>query len=100
MHPILKPTCWLRLVMAEFLQGLSLSHALRFGIESAYLHYWCTLKNTTIQEFLGIARVEAAPISFSIPIIDTGRMKTFYEENRLQRFRYIKIKVNADEMLD
>jgi len=86
--------------LTEFLKGLSLSHALRFGIESAYIHYWCKLKNISVQEFLGIGTVEAVQISFSIPIMDTGRMKSFYDENNLQRFKYIKIKVNADEMLD
>jgi len=32
--------------------------------------------------------------------METGKMKNFYDENNLKRFRYIKIKVNADEMLD
>src|SRR6185436_6034350 len=86
--------------LTEFLQRLPVSHALRFGIESAYIHYWCKSKNISVQEFLGIEKVNAVPISFSIPIMDTGKMKNFYEENNLQRFRYIKIKVNADEMLD
>jgi L-alanine-DL-glutamate epimerase-like enolase superfamily enzyme len=86
--------------LTEFLQRLPLSHALRFGIESAYIHYWCKTKNISVQEFLDIEKVNAVPISFSIPIMDTGKMKNFYEENKLQRFRYIKIKVNADEMLD
>jgi len=86
--------------LTEFLQKVSLSHALRFGIESAYIHYWCKIKNVSVQEYLGIERVESAPISFSIPIMETGKMKSFYDENDLQRFRYIKIKVNAEEMYD
>jgi len=86
--------------LTEFLQSVPLSHSLRFGIESAYIHYWCKIKNVSVQEYLGIEKADAVPISFSIPIMETGKMKNFYEENKLQRFRYIKIKVNADEMYD
>jgi L-alanine-DL-glutamate epimerase-like enolase superfamily enzyme len=86
--------------LTAFLKGLTLSHALRFGIESAYIHYWSKLKHITVQDFLGIVRVESVPISFSIPIMDIGKIKRFYEENNLDRFRFIKIKVNADEMPD
>jgi L-alanine-DL-glutamate epimerase-like enolase superfamily enzyme len=86
--------------LTEFLQRTSLSHSLRFGIESAFIHYWCKVKNISVQKFLGIEKIASAAISFSIPIMETGRMKSFYEENDLHRFRYIKIKVNADEMYD
>lgn len=86
--------------LSEFLQKIQVSHALRFGIESAYIHYWCAKNNSTVQEFLGIQKVASVPISFSIPIMETGKMKSFYLENNLDRFRYIKIKVNAEEMTD
>ena len=86
--------------LTEFLQKLKLSHALRFGIESAYIHYWCASRKIPVQQFLGIETVHSVPISYSIPIMEVGKMKSFYEENNLQRFRFIKIKVNADEMTD
>jgi len=84
----------------EFLREVPVSHALRFGIESAYIHYWCAQRKISVHEFLGIEAVTSVPISFSIPIMEIGKMKTFYAENNLQRFRFIKIKVNADEMTD
>ena len=86
--------------LTEFLHKISVSHALRFGIESAYIHYWCKKRNISVQKFLGIEPVTSIPISYSIPIMEVGRMKDFYEENNLGRFKYIKIKVNADEMMD
>ncbi|MEO8085586.1 MAG: enolase C-terminal domain-like protein [Bacteroidota bacterium] len=86
--------------LTEFLERVQVSHALRFGIESAYIHYWCAKRKISVQEFLGIETVTSTPISYSIPIMDVGKMKSFYEENNLQRFPFIKIKVNADDMTD
>ncbi len=86
--------------LKEFLSREFFSHSLRFGIESAYIHYWCAQKKITVQELLGIEPVSSVPISFSIPIMEVGKMKSFYEENNLKRFRFIKIKVNEDEMTD
>lgn len=86
--------------LTDLLHKLQLSHALRFGIESAYIHYHCAKTNSTVQEFLGIQAIAEVPISFSIPIMEVGKMKAFYHDNDLQRFHFIKIKVNADEMTD
>jgi L-alanine-DL-glutamate epimerase-like enolase superfamily enzyme len=86
--------------LSELLEKFPVSHSLRFGIESAYIHYRCSLEKISVHQFLGIEPVASAPISFSIPIMEVGKMKSFYEENGLQRFRFIKIKVNADEMTD
>ena len=86
--------------LTGLLSKLSLSHALRFGIESAYIHYWCAGSGISVQQFLGVEAVKTVPISFSIPIMETGKMKSFYEENNLGRFRYIKVKVNAEELTD
>lgn len=86
--------------LTDVLRRIPLSHSLRFGIESAYLHFWCQKKKFSVQDFLGIDTVHSIPISFSIPIMEVGKMKAFYEDNDLQRFQFIKIKVNADEMAE
>ena len=86
--------------LSDCLRKVPVSHALRFGIESAYIHYWCAMKKMSVPQFLGIEGVKSIPISYSIPIMEVGKMKSFYTENNLGRFRFIKIKVNTDEMYD
>ncbi len=86
--------------LTEFLERIPTSHALRFAIESAYIHFLCAQKKITVPQYLGIKKTVSVPISFSIPIMEVGKMKEFYKENNLERFRYIKIKVNAEEMTD
>jgi L-Ala-D/L-Glu epimerase len=86
--------------LTGFLQQASLPHALRFGIESAFIHYQCARNGISVGQFLRLDPVREVPISFSIPIMEIGKMKQFYAENDLQRFRFIKVKVNAEEMTD
>lgn len=86
--------------LTDLLSGIPLSHSLRFGIESAYIHYWCQKKNLSVQSYLGIPRAQSIPISYSIPIMEVGKMKAFYNDNNLHRFQFVKIKVNADEMAE
>ena len=84
--------------LIESTSGLRLAPSLRFGIESAFTHCICSRDKIQVQDFLGIGKADAVPISFSIPIMDIGRIKEFYFQDNLKRFHFLKIKVNAEEM--
>jgi L-alanine-DL-glutamate epimerase-like enolase superfamily enzyme len=84
----------------EFLEKVSLSHSLHFAIESAFVHYLCDKQKINVPEFFEIEIAHSTPISFSIPIMDIGKMKSFYETHNLKRFAYIKIKTNAEECFE
>lgn len=79
----------------SLLDGLQLANALRFGIEQAFVHYLCSKSKRSIFELLGIPRPAPKATCYTLPIMEAGRMRSFFEENRLQRFAFIKIKVNA-----
>jgi L-alanine-DL-glutamate epimerase-like enolase superfamily enzyme len=51
----------------------------------------------TFFEVLDVASPQSIQTAYSIPIMEIGEMKKFYEENKLSRFRFIKIKVNEEE---
>ncbi len=88
--------------LETLLNELKLPNALRFGIESAYIHYMCHAEQVDIYTFLGIQSPGPLHTSFSLPIMEVGAIEKFYNDNHLQRFARLKIKVNAetaDELL-
>ncbi len=71
-------------------------NSLRFGIESAFINYWCKKEGITVQDYLGIAPAKEIFTAFTMPIMPIGEMCSFYEERELQRFKYLKLKINAE----
>jgi L-alanine-DL-glutamate epimerase-like enolase superfamily enzyme len=82
--------------LENVLNELQLPNALRFGIESAYIHYLCFADQTDIYTFLGIQKPLAVHTAFSLPIMDVKDIEPFYTQNNLQRFAHLKVKVNAE----
>jgi L-alanine-DL-glutamate epimerase-like enolase superfamily enzyme len=78
------------------MDGLTISNALRFAIESAFIHCQCSKQKKTIYELLGLSKPAAIFTAYSIPIMEVGKMKKFYMENNLSRFKFVKIKVNRE----
>lgn len=87
--------------LEALLKDIPLSNALRFAIESAYIHYASATSGQTVSGLLGIDRPPPSmPTSYSIPVMDIGEMKKFYETNQLSRFSYIKIKIDSESGLE
>src|SRR6478752_1724289 len=55
--------------LTELLDSLKLPNALRFGIESAYIHFRCAQTGETVTNFLGIQAPQSVSTSFSLPIM-------------------------------
>jgi L-alanine-DL-glutamate epimerase-like enolase superfamily enzyme len=85
---------------SKLLDEFQLRQSLRFALESAYIHYLCDCDEVSPHRFLDL---DASPIlhtAYTIPILDAADMKKFYDEQRLSRFRYIKLKIGADTPAD
>src|SRR5205814_324471 len=81
----------------DYLHEINVSNALRFAIESAFIHLLSSEQRKSNPEFLGIpSPPEVMPTSYSIPIMDTGMIKEFYDSNKLNRFPVIKIKIDHE----
>ena len=76
------------------LNELDLPYSLRFGIESAFYDYISQVSGKNIYELLGLNSVRSVPTSFSIPIMDRAHIKNFVLSNNLNRFDFLKIKIN------
>jgi L-alanine-DL-glutamate epimerase-like enolase superfamily enzyme len=85
--------------LADFsviLNGFTLCNSLRFGIESAFVHYLCHKNKLSIYQLLDIPIPASVFTSYTIPIIPVEEVKTFMEKHRLDRFKSLKIKINSE----
>lgn len=83
--------------LSTVLDDTDLCNALRFGIESAYIHYLCNKNKEDVCTFLGVQKPVSLQTSFSLPIMPAEDIATFYNQNNLKRFSRLKIKVNAEQ---
>lgn len=86
--------------LEQLLNSLHLKNALRFGIESAYIHMLCHAERTPIHTFLGIPPAHDITTSYTLPIMAPGEIVPFFEQNQLSRFEILKIKTNAENGAD
>jgi L-alanine-DL-glutamate epimerase-like enolase superfamily enzyme len=75
-----------------------LHHSLRFGIESVFIAYFAKKSAQSLTDFLGLAPVKPVETSFSMPITAVSEIKDYLAP--LNRFKSLKIKVNAETGLE
>ncbi|MCB0278599.1 MAG: hypothetical protein KDD94_03805 [Calditrichaeota bacterium] len=75
-----------------------IKHSLSFGLESALVHLICKRDQIAITNYFGIESVKSVFTSFSLPIMPADEISQFIKS--IDRFRYLKIKVNADNALE
>lgn len=82
--------------LTVLLDQMDLPLALRFGIESSFVHFLAKLAGNQVCELLAMKQVTALKTSFSIPILADGELENFVNQYRLHRFSALKVKINAD----
>ncbi len=82
------------------LDELDIHQSLRFGIESAFYDYISKVSGKNIFELLGVNSVRSVSTSFSVPIMAVGYIKEFILKYQLNRFNFLKIKINNDNYQD
>jgi len=83
-----------------FLDSKEYPQSFKFGVESAFLHYLATISGKSVQSLLGINTVTSVRTSFSIPIMEPGKIAQFIKEYELKRFSTIKVKIGKDGATD
>ncbi len=88
--------------MMEILESgeLDIHSNLRFGIESAYVHFVSQILGGSVSHVLGIDKVTKVKTCFSLPILPSEEYQAFIEKHNLARFHSLKIKVKGDESLE
>jgi len=86
--------------LVAFLDTMDLPQSLKFGIESSFVHYVSILSGKSVAQLMGTNVVSSVKTSFSIPIMEVGKVESFIKENNLGRFSVLKVKVNKDNAHD
>jgi len=83
--------------LTAFLNTHTPAHALRFALESAFVHREAARTGQQVGEWLGVAAPAGpVPTAASIPIMEPGEVAAFAQEQQLGRFPLLKVKVNRD----
>ena len=86
--------------LQPFLKSIGIFNSLSFAIESAWIRFEEARTNKSFYTLTGIDAPGKIFTSYTIPIMDTGELKKFYEENKLNRFPFIKLKINSENALE
>lgn len=71
-----------------------LAHSLRFGLESAFISSFAKAEGKSVSAYLGLPPAKKGPTSYTMPIIPVSEIEDYLRP--LQRFQFLKIKVNAE----
>ncbi|OON68810.1 dipeptide epimerase [Hymenobacter sp. CRA2] len=81
--------------LTALLEAAQPAHALRFAIESAYVHYLAQRRGQSVPALLGVPPpLPAVGTAFTLPIMEPGAVQAFIERHGLARFPLLKVKVN------
>ncbi|MBX0291963.1 dipeptide epimerase [Hymenobacter sp. HSC-4F20] len=87
--------------LTSFLHQHAPAHALRFALESAWVHWEAARAGQTVAQWLGVpAPAAAVPTAITLPIMEPGLVAQFAQEQQLERFELLKIKVNQEGAVD
>ncbi|MDX5437100.1 MAG: hypothetical protein LPK03_07890 [Pontibacter sp.] len=75
-------------------------NALRFAVEAAYLHYFCQHKGIPVHQLLGQPAPQPHFTCYTLPLLESDEVQAFIQWQNLERFRYLKLKVNPESGLD
>jgi L-alanine-DL-glutamate epimerase-like enolase superfamily enzyme len=79
-----------------FLSGLPISQALKFGLDLAFQHLQARKTDQLLPRFLGLKGGLKREICYTIPVMEPEEIRPFFETERLDRFSWIKVKVNRE----
>ncbi|HSI89942.1 MAG TPA: enolase C-terminal domain-like protein, partial [Adhaeribacter sp.] len=86
--------------LIDLLEASEPANSLRFAIESAYIHFICQKLGLSVPDYLGAPEPVALATTFSLPIMEPAKIAGFIQENQLNRFSALKVKVNRESCLD
>jgi L-Ala-D/L-Glu epimerase len=83
--------------LSQTINTLVICPSLRFGIESAYIHYLSNKSDIKVYEKLGLSPPGDIYTSYTLPMMEVGQIKDFINKYHLKRFKTLKIKINSLE---
>ncbi len=84
----------------NFLAIFNACQSVKNAVETCFLNYWVKKEGLEFSEWLGIDPPKPKHTMFTIPILERGRIRGFYETFGLSRFRQIKLKINKETAVE
>ncbi len=84
----------------ECINSKKICNSLRFGIESAFIHFYCNKNKIDFFKLFDIQKPGLINTAFSLPIMEANEMLNFYKEFNLNRFKFLKIKVDKQNAFE
>ncbi len=86
--------------LTKVIDNESLPSSLRFGVESAYIHFLSKKNNIPVYTQLGLEAPFEIYTSYTLPIMKPVEVKDFISKYNLLRFKYLKIKIDQESGRD
>ena len=86
--------------LINFVDELELPSSLRFGIESAFVHYLASISEKQVSKLLGIKEINSIKTSYSLPILPIEEITSFINDHNLHRFKALKLKITPASGLE
>ena len=82
------------------LDELNLTGSVRFGIESAFMHYLSDLSERPVCELLGVEKISSVTTDYTLPLMDIGEIGDFIKKYNLTRFNILNLKISHEESVE
>ncbi len=83
-------------MLLSLLDEQRISGALRFGIESAFIHYLSSLSLQTVGELLGVHPVTSTLTMRSIPLMEVDELDNYFNKFDILSFSHLKVKCDRN----
>lgn len=84
----------------QFINQFKICNSLRFGLETAIMSYHHRKISDSFYNTYKLEKPKNVPISYTIPILEPSDIEHFIADNKSNRFKYLKLKINSDMALD
>ena len=77
-----------------FLRNAQICSALKMGLDMAFHNLNAAINGETLSERLGLIPAQSRSICYTIPVMEVEKISDFMKSEKLDRFDWLKIKVN------
>lgn len=85
---------------SDFLQKAKMCQALKCGLDMAVQNVLAQVNGLALSTQCGLPKAHERALAYTIPVMDPAEVKNFFEAEQLQRFSWLKLKVNQPLAFD
>ena len=83
-------------IWARNLDDFSICQALKMGLDMAFQRLMAAKKGVDLTEHLGLPNPKRREMAYTLPVMEASEIKAFIQRENLDRFSWLKVKVNKE----